>query len=297
MFWLFDILLVTFIFFGGRSSAYAQGIEGHDPQTGFRKIIEERLREQIRAVRDHQKLRDFKFSLKESEEINPYLFIENELIENGQSEEKMESISEPSALADASSDELPTTCPSLLEFRYGDLNHTEYLDLSKIIHGKLVEQEHFVTHRLDGHGVAENKGGIKNLINIMLEGMLYTQFAGPLTLGNPSMNAGHHGPFFVILDTKLFQQEREKKREVFLSGFKEKFHMAYLVPSERHKEKIFLFLEIAEKKLWISKEEKNFLKNKVITYQRLIQISKEDPMSVMSSKALGKKLLSNRKFE
>ncbi len=92
---------------------------------------------------------------------------------------------------------------------------------------------------IQAQGVSEQKGGLKSLINIMLEGEISRGFYGALTNYEYSeMSAGKHGPFFVLIDTTSYPDLITYSGSRRSYHIPEGLHTAYLVPFQKHKDAI-----------------------------------------------------------
>lgn len=92
---------------------------------------------------------------------------------------------------------------------------------------------------IQAQGVAETKGGLKNLINIMLEGEINRGLYGALTNYEYSeMSAGKHGPFFVLIDTTSHPDSITFSNGHRSCHIPEMLHTAYLVPFQKHKDAV-----------------------------------------------------------
>lgn len=130
-------------------------------------------------------------------------------------------------------------------------------------------------------GLEDMKGGIRNLLNIMVEGVVRTPYAGGLIKGDSSYCAGPHGPFYVIL------------KPSFLPGnmvWDEDAQIAYLVPEQQHREFLEKALNEAEQRGYITEGEKIKALKKVITYDEFIALPEKERHSEQALKRwLGQK--------
>lgn len=132
------------------------------------------------------------------------------------------------------------------------------------------------------HGIEELKGGKRNLLNAMIEGVLRAPCSGGLMDGPSDCVAGPHGPYYVILNSK---EASSAGRRYGL--WSEKGQIAYLVPSQETREFLEKGLTIAVERGYITEEEKNRSLRKVITYDEFIQL----PHSVRHSERMLKNWL------
>lgn len=129
---------------------------------------------------------------------------------------------------------------------------------------------------LYAHGIATKRGGIKNLLNIMLEGYLCCEGVGPLKDGDPRYCAGPHGPIFVILKRE-FVVGNEVEEEGHLSyvdcnDFGEEGHLAYIVPNQRDEALVTSTVEKAVERGFLTKLESKRLLGKLLTYKELLDL-------------------------
>ena len=122
---------------------------------------------------------------------------------------------------------------------------------------------------LTAHGVEAMKGGMTSFVNIILYGLIAVQYAGPLQKGNPDCFAGSHGPFFVILNDAKPAEGEPRDHHGMID---DKYHAAYLVPNEEHRNKIFKALDDAQTAGMLTEAEKNILRSKVLIYRELLDI-------------------------
>lgn len=120
------------------------------------------------------------------------------------------------------------------------------------------------------HGVEAHKGGVRNLLNILIEGVLRAKWSGRLEGGNGEYYAGPHGPYYIILDSQSHDASVRRK-----GIYDERAFVAILVPDERIRHD---FLENGLNKAiergWITEKEKRNSMKKVITYDEFIALPK-----------------------
>lgn len=101
---------------------------------------------------------------------------------------------------------------------------------------------------LQGHGIEEGKGGIRTLANILVEQRIAPTTTwghmnvcwGPLDMNlDPSMSAGRHGPYFVILDPGWVVKHDTGR------GIPAAAHIAYIVPKRSDVERLKIALDQA----------------------------------------------------
>ena len=98
---------------------------------------------------------------------------------------------------------------SILEELYPEIKSKDLLERMMAFYTPLNEdlkqkQEQILAQGFNGfscaHGIENAKGGVRNLLNVMLEGVLRAPYAGGLMEGPSDLVAGSHGPFYVILN-------------------------------------------------------------------------------------------------
>ncbi|HSB46501.1 MAG TPA: hypothetical protein VLD37_00690, partial [Candidatus Bilamarchaeum sp.] len=127
---------------------------------------------------------------------------------------------------------------------------------------------------LHAQGVERGKGGLNNLINIMLEGSVRHGEFGPMAemrngrpFADPSYHSGAHGPFFIVVEGRL---QGAVGDPTVRGPVGEHRHAAYVVPSAKHRQAISLALVDGVRKGLITREEAVSLLAKVVTYQEFI---------------------------
>jgi hypothetical protein len=105
------------------------------------------------------------------------------------------------------------------------------------------------------------KGGIRNLLNIVLEGVVRGPYAGALVDGPTDYCAGNHGPYYVILDPHHQKLTWDEDAQI-----------AYLVPAQEHRDFLERALAEAEQRGYITSEERMRIFGKVITYDEFIAL-------------------------
>ncbi|QLH36045.1 MAG: hypothetical protein HWD61_07875 [Parachlamydiaceae bacterium] len=85
---------------------------------------------------------------------------------------------------------------------------------------------------VDAHGIEVQKGGIHNLLNIMLEGIIFSRWFGPLADGLPEFNAGPHGPYYIIIDSQKMKMDKRSSPRAQAGMIEEEYHKAYIVPEK-----------------------------------------------------------------
>ncbi|MBF0208572.1 MAG: hypothetical protein HQK53_16980 [Oligoflexia bacterium] len=128
--------------------------------------------------------------------------------------------------------------------------------------------------RLEAHGVERQKGGLLNLLDIMIEGLLYAKWHGPMGMGMPDFFAGPHGPYYIFIDLETDEKNdisngnsdaipdiKRLQRHIYSSNRQ----LAYLIP-DRYKETLTEKLHLAQAQGLITLKEKEELINKILTY-------------------------------
>jgi hypothetical protein len=135
------------------------------------------------------------------------------------------------------------------------------------------KQEQILANDFNGfrcvHGVEAAKGGRRNILNMMLEGVVRAPYTGGLLDGPPDFCAGPHGPYYVILDPNYSNQASKRK-----GLWAEKAQVAFLVPSADDREYLVQGLSKACEKKYITEGEKKRALRKVITYDEFIALPK-----------------------
>ena len=126
---------------------------------------------------------------------------------------------------------------------------------------------------LSAHGIAPKRGGMKNLLNVMLEGFLSCAGVGPLTYGGWDNCAGPHGPIYILLDGGQVKTQNGVFEE---QHFSEERHLAYLVPGKRDAQLAKDTLAIACDEGFITAEERDRIFSKVLTYKELLDMPVRD---------------------
>jgi len=135
---------------------------------------------------------------------------------------------------------------------------------------------------LHAHGIAPKRGGMKNLLNVMLEGFLSCAGVGPLSHGGWDNSAGPHGPIYIILDGGQVKKgagdkQLKESKEVFQEQhFPEEKHLAYVVPGKRDAQLAKDTLAIACEEGFITSAECNKIFTKVLTYKELLDMQVRD---------------------
>lgn len=126
---------------------------------------------------------------------------------------------------------------------------------------------------LAAHGIDVGKGGLRNLLNIILEGQIRTNIAGDwflgrLTDGDPTYYAGPHGPYYVVLRGPGFSYNTSiplQNRDEFLW---------YLVPSRQERDFARQAISLAAEQGLIDKDIAEKETGKIIDYNDFIAIYK-----------------------
>lgn len=135
-----------------------------------------------------------------------------------------------------------------------------------------------ISGNLMAHGVTLRKGGIKNLLNIMLEGFLESAATGPLVDGAYEVCSGPHGPFYVILDNGTGDTDTD---------YPEWDHMVYLVPNTTHRELAHSVLHRACEKGFLTSRERDVTLTKIVTYSEFLRLDIRGKDGMVDPKKLG----------
>ncbi|MBS3127183.1 hypothetical protein J4228_03390 [Candidatus Woesearchaeota archaeon] len=130
---------------------------------------------------------------------------------------------------------------------------------------------------LAAQGIEEDKGGMRNMLNIMLEGEVRFGQTGPLVKGLPEWAAGPHGPYYVVLDEskRVFRTADDPLFRYSPVTFPEDAHVAYLVPLEADRELVSRALDEAVKKNLLTAAERDAILSKTITYDDYLRLPDE----------------------
>lgn len=189
---------------------------------------------------------------------------------------------------------------SILEELYPELKDLSFLEKisyfnEALPHDLECKQEQILQPNFNGfhcaHGIENLKGGKRNLLNVMLEGVLRAPHAGGLQNGRPDYAAGPHGPYYVILNPNDFNRvlktlglwhcvifDRDGYNQALqrLSLWHEESQVAFLVPSSSDRQFLEQGLSKAVERGYITEEEKFRSLRKVITYDEFIQLPFEE---------------------
>jgi|GEM_PF-927645 len=120
---------------------------------------------------------------------------------------------------------LPPPMPSLIEMRYGKAN------LIKLVSSRDTS--------LLAQGIEYQKGGLANLVDIILSGIVHG-YIGPMSTElDTSMSSLKHGPYWVVLDRHKLSDDRLDETERLLhsserdSIYTDQYHLAYIIPDEK----------------------------------------------------------------
>jgi hypothetical protein len=152
-------------------------------------------------------------------------------------------------------DGLPTgSPPSMIEGRYGK--------------AALIQRVLNRATSLTGQGIEYQKGGIANLLDIMVEGLAHG-YSAPMITGDGSYSALAHGPYWVIFDLAKINTAKDNILIQIGSNaiFTAPYHLAYVVPDEKYKEVIDA-LKVAVQKGLITAEDFHNLNLRIIPYNR-----------------------------
>ena len=158
------------------------------------------------------------------------------------------------------------------EIRRYDLEHPLVFQVSDLNERVLKRR-----NLLAAHGVEEAKGGMRNMLNIMLEGEVRFGQTGPLAKGNPQFFAGDHGPYYVVLDEskRVFRKADDPLFRYSPTTFPEDAHVAYIIPLEQDRELVSRALDEAVNKNLITAAERDAILSKTITYDDYLRLPDE----------------------
>lgn len=125
--------------------------------------------------------------------------------------------------------------------------------------------------KIYAQGVEAQKGGLSSLLNIMLEGEVRYGETGLLQAGDTASFAGHHGPFYVILD---LARNRRKGSGMTGESYGSDAIVSYVVPGQKQKQMLLKSLDSALEKGIISRAERDYLGSHVITYAEALNAPK-----------------------
>lgn len=111
---------------------------------------------------------------------------------------------------------------------------------------------------IQAQGVNELKGGLGNIINIILTGRTYSDWSGMLFEGPPDFTAGAHGPYYIIVDA-----DRPDWQEV-------ENHVMYLVPDVPDREVLNFLIEKSVKEGLLTADAAASVINKIKTYEEFV---------------------------
>jgi len=125
------------------------------------------------------------------------------------------------------------------------------------------------------HGVEKSKGGLKTLVNILIEGHISPSnvfgmsqvCTGPMTRAlDPSMSAGRHGPSYILMTPAFNQEAPDTSRGISCS-----YHRAYLVPTAGEARSLEVALDQAAEMGMITPAHAEACKDKILTYDTIIK--------------------------
>ncbi|MDP2905783.1 MAG: hypothetical protein Q8O22_05720 [Candidatus Omnitrophota bacterium] len=145
-------------------------------------------------------------------------------------------------------------------------------------------------HNIMAHGVEEAKGGLRNLLNIILEGRLRSNaagewFIGELSGGNSEYKSGPHGPFYAVINAGM----EPNTNGAFLW---------YLVPNTKDQTALRVAIAQASRQGLINSELVANEGQKVITYSEFIaKYAVVDVSSAAASAAGGAAAVGGRIYD
>ncbi len=183
------------------------------------------------------------------------------------------------AFLDEEEDENTPLSPSQFIENYGGVkkkafNPLDRFKLTTTSKGISTEEYNRMTEFLDKNknydfnavGFEHNKGGFNRIIDGMVSGGSHYGFSGPLKkVGDPSISAGHHGPFFSVM-----------KSAPSPSGFlSTEDTLMFLIP-DSYLKRIYEYLEKSVVFGFISQEELILLKSKIVTFKEFEKLIKDN---------------------
>ncbi len=130
---------------------------------------------------------------------------------------------------------------------------------------------HAEAQGLSGHGVNGQKGGIKALVTIMLQGRIGSDGEDPYRApfysggrGRCADSVGGNGPYYVVLNNDIPGN--------YFGPISETHHKFYLVPTVEDKKAILDALDDAQKKSLLTIKELETIKGKTITYDEFLSM-------------------------
>lgn len=117
------------------------------------------------------------------------------------------------------------------------------------------------------HGIENLKGGVRNLLNVMIEGVLRAPHTGGLMTGMPEFVAGAHGPYYVICNPTYIDVIAKRR-----GLWEEDAQVAFLVPDSADRTFLERGLSKAVELGYITEDEKIRGLHKVLTYDEFIQL-------------------------
>ncbi len=124
------------------------------------------------------------------------------------------------------------------------------------------------------HGVALNKGGIKGLLSIMLEGRVRKDSSDGKSYFDRLDSLSMFGPYYVVVDKNALAKDGRLASEISSSGDLEaRYHSFYLVPKDRDREILNAGIEEARKTNLISQATAAQIKSKIKTYDEIESVA------------------------
>ncbi|MDP8298288.1 MAG: hypothetical protein P9L88_00045, partial [Candidatus Tantalella remota] len=153
--------------------------------------------------------------------------------------------------------------PTVLKDTVGPYERSNWNDLNKQMEELLKIGE---KRQVMAHGVEEFKGGIGNVIGIILDGRIGrreddTVWIGLLADGPSDLVSGGHGPYYVIVRPGISNPEPADN------------HLAYLVPDASDKEVLIKVIRAAARRGVITGEYANSAIGKIATYKEALEES------------------------
>ncbi len=126
----------------------------------------------------------------------------------------------------------------------------------------------------EAHGIEQSKGGLSSIVNIIIEGYIAPSkvfgvsqvCTGPMTRDlDPSMSAGRHGPFYILMNPTYAKERPDTSRGLSCDN-----HHAYLVPTSEDARVLRAGLSQAAEMGIITEDHASACSDKILTYENLL---------------------------
>lgn len=114
---------------------------------------------------------------------------------------------------------------------------------------------------LSAHGISADRGGLENMLGIILDGRINSDYSGPLRGGQNNLMAGAHGPFYVVLSS---QANDWQAREA---------HNIYLVPDNEDKDALRGMIDMAVEQHFLDAATAAETLSKTLTYKEFVDMN------------------------